>query len=181
MDSPRHKDILFNTFIIVLLTLTLASVYILLYNTHIDRIQRQLEIEDTRQMIDIMLREVKESREFREGVEQWLDKLNVGEFEASAYAPLDPDAVEGMCYIGDPRVTATGARTTPGRTIAVDPDVIPMGTRVYIPGVGVRVAEDRGGLIRGNRLDLCMSSRAAALDYGRRRVMAVWLKPHYAN
>ena len=172
MDSPRHKDILFNTFIIVLLTLTLASVYILLYNTHIDRIQRQLEIEDTRQMIDIMLREVKESREFRENVQDWLDKLEIDEFEVSAYAPLDPDAVEGMCYSGDPQVTATGARTTPGRTIATDPAVIPIGTRVYIPGVGVRVAEDVSGSIKGNRLDLCMSSRAAALDYGKRRVRA---------
>lgn len=141
----------------------------------------QQQREDTQSLIRIWQQQIKDNAEFKEQWREFMDRLQVEEMTATAYAPLDPDAVEGMCYSGNPYVTATGARTMPGRTIAVDPAVIPMGARVYIPGVGVRVAEDRGGLIRGNRLDLCMSSRAAALDYGKRRVMAVWLKPHYAN
>ena len=65
--------------------------------------------------------------------------------------------------------------------MAVDPDVIPMGTSVFIPGVGVRVAEDRGGTIEGYEIDLCMETVREALRWGRRGVTAVWLKPHYAN
>jgi len=73
---------------------------------------------------------------------------------------------------GDPGVTdrtATGARATYG-VIAVDPSVIPLGTRVYIPGYGNAVAADTGGAIRGNKIDLCFDSRTEALAWGRRTV-----------
>lgn len=73
---------------------------------------------------------------------------------------------------GDPGVgtrTATGARATYG-VIAVDPSVIPLGTRVYIPGYGNAVAADTGGAIKGNKIDLCFDSRAEALAWGRRTV-----------
>lgn len=73
---------------------------------------------------------------------------------------------------GDPGVnstTATGARATYG-VIAVDPSVIPLGTRVYIPGYGNAIAADTGGAIRGNKIDLCFDTRAEALAWGRRTV-----------
>ncbi len=73
---------------------------------------------------------------------------------------------------GDPGVgsrTATGARATYG-VIAVDPSVIPLGTRVYVPGYGNAVAADTGGAIRGDKIDLCFDTRAEALAWGRRTV-----------
>ncbi len=164
---------LLNTAALVLALYLLLSMTQAAYEIHTE-IQQQRE--DTQNLIRIWQQQIKDNAEFKEQWREFMDQLQVEEMTATAYAPLDSDAVEGMCYSGDPYETATGARTTPGRTIAVDPRVIPMGARVYIPGVGVRVAEDTGGLIKGNRLDLCMSSRAAALDYGRRRVMAVWVK-----
>lgn len=65
--------------------------------------------------------------------------------------------------------TATGAQAGYG-IIAVDPSVIPLGTRLYIPGYGYGVAADTGGAIKGNRIDLCFSSRGEALAWGRRTV-----------
>ena len=54
--------------------------------------------------------------------------------------------------------------------IAVDPDVIPYGTRVYIPGYGFAVAGDTGGSIVGNRIDLFMENHYDAISFGRRNV-----------
>ena len=88
---------------------------------------------------------------------------------ATAYAPLDPAAVAGMCYSGDPRVTASGRRTEPGVTIAA-PRNIPFGTWIHIQDLGWRRVDDRGGKIRGNRLDLCVQTQKEALRWGRRRV-----------
>jgi uncharacterized protein YabE (DUF348 family) len=65
--------------------------------------------------------------------------------------------------------TATGARAGRG-IIAVDPSVIPLGTRLYIPGYGYGVAADTGGAIRGAKIDLCFDTRAEAIAWGRRTV-----------
>lgn len=53
--------------------------------------------------------------------------------------------------------TATGTRCTEGRTIAVDPRVIPLGSKVYIEGFGDFIAEDTGGAIKGNKIDIYLS------------------------
>ena len=55
-------------------------------------------------------------------------------------------------------------------TIAVDPSVIPLGTKVYIPGYGYAICSDTGGLIKGNIIDLYMNSEAESLNWGRRTV-----------
>jgi 3D (Asp-Asp-Asp) domain-containing protein len=57
--------------------------------------------------------------------------------------------------------TATGIPTGPG-VVAVDPSVIPLGTRMTIPGYGDGVAADTGGAIKGLRIDLWVPSAAAA-------------------
>lgn len=65
-------------------------------------------------------------------------------------------------------ITATGTRATEGRTIAVDPNVIPYGTTVYINGQAY-VAEDCGGAIKGNHIDMYFNSHEAALEWGVRQ------------
>ncbi|MFA5844615.1 MAG: 3D domain-containing protein [Coriobacteriia bacterium] len=70
--------------------------------------------------------------------------------------------------------TATGAHAGYG-IVAVDPDVIPLGTRVYIPGYGYAVAADTGSAIRGNRIDVCFDTVREALAWGRRSVTIVVL------
>jgi 3D (Asp-Asp-Asp) domain-containing protein len=71
------------------------------------------------------------------------------------------------CYTGFK--TKTG--TWPQRgTVAVDPKVIPLGTRLDIEGYGSGVAEDTGGMIKGNRIDVYLNSEREALNWGRRWV-----------
>lgn len=65
--------------------------------------------------------------------------------------------------------TATGLATSWG-VVAVDPSVIPLGTRMTIPGYGVGVAADTGGAVQGNTIDLWFPTRAQALAWGRRTV-----------
>jgi len=65
--------------------------------------------------------------------------------------------------------TATGIRAEFG-IVAVDPRVIPLGTMVYVEGYGVALAADTGGAIKGNKIDLCFSSRRQALAFGRKKV-----------
>ncbi len=72
-------------------------------------------------------------------------------------------------------MTASGRPAGHG-VVAVDPRVIPLGTRMYIPGYGRAVAGDTGGAIRGNRIDLGFNSNAAANQFGRRSVTVYLIK-----
>ena len=83
----------------------------------------------------------------------------LGCFEISAYCPCD------LCSEGYGRQTATGATATAGRTIAVDPSVIPYGTEVEING-HTYIAEDCGGDIKGNRIDIFFDTHSETLDWG---------------
>jgi 3D (Asp-Asp-Asp) domain-containing protein len=65
--------------------------------------------------------------------------------------------------------TATGLLTAWG-VVAVDPSVIPLGTKLTIPGYGQGVAADTGGAVRGARIDLWFPSISQALAWGRRTV-----------
>ena len=66
--------------------------------------------------------------------------------------------------------TATGTVPEEGRTIAVDPKVIPYGTHVFIEGMGEYIAEDCGGGVNGNHIDIYFSSHEDAIKFGRRQL-----------
>lgn len=76
--------------------------------------------------------------------------------------------VKAYAYTGGGR-TAMGTRARVGE-IAVDPSVIPLGTNVYIEGVGPRRAEDTGGNIKGNTIDIYMDTQSQCLSWGARYV-----------
>lgn len=71
--------------------------------------------------------------------------------------------------------TATGQKAGYG-IAAVDPKVIPLGTRLYIEGYGPAAAADTGGRIKGNRIDLCFDSLSAARAFGNRTVIVYLLE-----
>lgn len=66
-------------------------------------------------------------------------------------------------------ITAIGLRVKKG-IVAVDPKVIPLGTKLYIPGYGEALAADTGGWIKGDRIDLAFDSLEECYRFGRRKV-----------
>ena len=90
-----------------------------------------------------------------------LDEIStIGEFSITHYC-----SCEKCCNKSD-GITATGTVATEGRTIAVDPEVIPLGSEVLIDGV-TYIAEDIGGSIKGNRIDIFVSSHSEAINRGK--------------
>lgn len=61
--------------------------------------------------------------------------------------------------------TKSGTIPTAGRTVSVDPDVIPLGTAIIIDGHEY-IAEDTGNAVKGNTLDIYFDSHEAAVEYG---------------
>lgn len=95
-------------------------------------------------------------------------KTNVGIFELSFYTPTE---------LGKPLEklhTATGTTPKENRTIAVDRNIIPLGSTVYIEGYGYYIAEDTGGAIKGNRIDIFMLDYNKAISLGRPKAK-VWI------
>lgn len=83
----------------------------------------------------------------------------IGRFRISHYCPCSRcNGVAGS--------TAIGARMTPWYTAAVDPSVIPLRSVFQIDGYGTFQAQDTGGAIRGNRIDVCVDSHAEAMRLG---------------
>ena len=82
---------------------------------------------------------------------------------ATAYAPgpLDNGKWNNLTYVGG---------TVQHGIAAVDPAVIPMGTKLWVEGYGEAIANDQGSAIKGNRIDLAFINRADALDYGIKNV-----------
>lgn len=75
-------------------------------------------------------------------------------------------------------VTATGIniKANPNeKVIAVDPSVIPLGSKVYVEGYGYAIAGDTGGGIRGDKIDVFIPSLREAIDFGVRRVVVTIL------
>ncbi|PWV95939.1 uncharacterized protein YabE (DUF348 family) [Paenibacillus cellulosilyticus] len=72
-------------------------------------------------------------------------------------------------------ITASGAKVKEGRTIAVDPNVIPIGWWVYIEGIGFRRAEDKGSAVKGNKIDVYYDSEDYAEDFGTKKGYTVYV------
>ena len=87
--------------------------------------------------------------------------VSLGDFELTAYCPC------ASCCGKTDRITASGTEATAGRTVAADTSILPFGTEIYINGHKYTV-EDRGGAIKGNRLDIYFDSHEEARMFGRR-------------
>ncbi len=84
----------------------------------------------------------------------------LGNYKLSFYCPC------ATCNGRSDAKTAAGTTMQEGRTIAVDTSIIPLGSRVYIDGYGVFVAEDTGSAIRNKKIDICVASHDRAYEIG---------------
>lgn len=125
-------------------------------NSEVGKIKSNLEensIGNTEMIID-----EKENKEY------------IGEYILTFYC------TEPWCKIcGGGGHTASGTIVTPGRSVAVDPSVIPLGTKLYIDGFGYRVAEDTGGAVKSNKIDINVETHEEALQLGKRKNVKVWI------
>ena len=93
----------------------------------------------------------------------------LGKFSLSWYSPKELGK-ENASQLR----TSTGTTPKEGRTIAVDPKLIPYGSIVYIQDYGYYIAEDCGGAIKQNRIDIFTSSHSYAIQQGK-KVASVWI------
>jgi 3D (Asp-Asp-Asp) domain-containing protein len=113
------------------------------------------------------------------------------QMEATAYCPgtagsgcpFDEDGASLCTGRYNDGYTATGRRAVAGNgraenphIVAVDPQIIPLGSRLYIEGKGFALAADVGGAIVGNRIDILFDRHEAARNFGR-RTLRVYLLP----
>lgn len=118
-------------------------------------------------------------------------KLSIGSLTAPASGPIKAAAkksgkqitVKATAYTafcsGCSGITATGInlkKNPNAKVIAVDPRVIPLGTKVYVEGYGEAVAGDKGGAIRGNKIDVHMPTTQKAKRWGKKTVKVTILK-----
>lgn len=92
-----------------------------------------------------------------------------GQFVGKEYLDLVATAYSPFCCAGVDNVTALGVRAGYG-VVAVDPKIIPLGSRLYVEGYGYALAADTGSWIKGLRIDLGFDTKRQAIRYGRRPV-----------
>jgi 3D (Asp-Asp-Asp) domain-containing protein len=90
-----------------------------------------------------------------------LPQAPLGRFKLTAYSGPQLGQAEP--------ITATGTAARAGRTVAVDPEVIPLGSKIYIEGLGERIAEDIGGGVKGHHIDVYLGTLPQARHFGVQR------------
>lgn len=113
-----------------------------------------VKIENTAPEVAQVVEVVPETPEITE------TKIPLGEFTVTAYCPC-----EKCCGAWADGIVYTGGYATENQTIAVDPDVIPLGSVVEFNG-NRYIAEDIGGAIKNNKIDLFMLDHQDALNWG---------------
>ncbi|NLA12281.1 MAG: hypothetical protein GX883_09195 [Firmicutes bacterium] len=113
-------------------------------------------------------REILESRKMAVESEQYQVQL----MNITMYAPLSAGAIGGHDYSGDPSLTYSGEKVIPGKTAAAGPN-IPLGTRIYVEGLGWRQVNDRGGAIGPSDIDLAVGTKEEAIKFGQQQRLVI--------
>lgn len=104
---------------------------------------------------DYIENELKSLKEAQKKYEMTQTKKEyIGDFKLTGYCPCY------SCSEGWGTQTASGNRANAGVTVAADTRILPLGTRIYIEGVGERIVQDVGGGVRGNHIDVFVNNHA---------------------
>lgn len=123
-----------------------------------DIIQTAKEIYNTNHSLAVTLQqEIDTLTQQKSKLEE--SQTYVGQFKLTGYC-----ACSICCGKWANGITASGAKAVEGITVAADPRVLPLGTRVYIEGIGERVVQDTGGAIKKNKLDIYVSYHSKAFN-----------------
>ncbi|HFL3653831.1 TPA: 3D domain-containing protein [Clostridioides difficile] len=117
---------------------------------------KNIEIPDTKNLEDLKLEDL-------------------GSFIATAYCPCEK-CCEQWASSPENKITSIGVGAYQGNTVAVDPNIIPYGTKIYVEGIGVLIATDCGGAIKGNRLDIYYSTHDECDKFGKQTVKVFKVK-----
>ena len=128
-------------------------------------IERDLQVREMQEALIALSEDLWE-------IQAWVNTWTIEEFEITFYT-------KECGFPWDDGNTYTETKATPGRTIAVDPEMIPLGSHVWIDDFGWMVAEDVGGAIKGNIVDIYMGAgpdaRKAAMRYGRQNKVIMFV------
>ena len=147
--------------------LTIATMIALSFSIIYDK---NMTIDELHNQINNFDNVIMEKDAENERLQQEIDNLKdskyefkyIGTYKITYYC--DERYTDHIC--GGSGFTASGVPTEVGTTIAVDPNVIPYGTEVYIEGIGFRTAQDRGGAVNGNHIDVLVQTHEEALALG---------------
>lgn len=92
--------------------------------------------------------------------------------DITMYAPLGAGAISGLDFTGDPSLSYSGEKVVPGKTAAAGPNV-PIGTEIYVEGLGWRRVNDRGGGVGPNHIDLAVATKEEAIKFGLQRRLVI--------
>lgn len=104
------------------------------------------------------------------------DSYQVQLMNITMYAPLSAGAIGGHDYSGDPSLSYSGERVVPGKTAAAGTN-IPIGTKIYVEGLGWRRVNDRGGAIGPNDIDLAVATKEEAIKFGLQQRLVILKLP----
>lgn len=159
MRELLEKSIKHNTATTIVLALVSAGLVGLLI--HQSNHYQEMLKEQTEKYTEIMIEQQPDIQEF--------PNRKLGKFSLSWYSPKEL----GKTSPSELR-TSRGVIPKEGRTVAVDPKVIPYGSIIYIQGYGYYIAEDCGGAIKQNRIDIFTASHQYAIQQGK-KVANVWI------
>lgn len=123
--------------------------------------------------------EVAEKQYIPSTMEGGLELTYLGEFEYTGYdscvACCGQYAKNRPVVNGKEIVYTASGEIASNLTVAVDPNVIPLGSLLYLEGYGVRIAQDTGSAVKGNVIDIYFNNHKDAQNVGRQKGRKVWM------
>ncbi|WP_079480526.1 3D domain-containing protein [Halobacillus salinus] len=152
----------------ILLSMTVLYTLGILYlggeNPTVIHADERVSIEEVKEKEVQLKKKESDAERFSEPKKKSEQSKRTVNVEATAYTAFC-EGCSGTTYTG------IDLRANPNKkVIAVDPDIIPLGSKVRVPGYGIAVAGDIGGDIQGHRIDVFIPGQSDAMDFGRRQI-----------